>query len=381
MSVQSLDPITFDAVNPVTTIARIPLGNDGQGDEIVISNETPFGIKVGIGRHTYWLDPFVVDKYQLDKLQVMLTPVILGGTPPAVPFTPYVIITVNQLGDPPIPGTYPTAVPRLQSAYNNEQALPGSPFSIARDGVAHDLGVFTLPPGTLGLAFVTKTPADINGLVVTGQTTQAPYGSPLSNNGVGTRSLLYVRVHPRIDPTVDIVLQTPFGAGNALVGIAFISDASIVDIDAVTTTATVLVDASGNGLAVEGGSSGGNRLGVSQQFANSAVWESALANPVYVAATSIASGGTLTLIAGTGGQTVRVHSCTFYQGGENAAGRFILQDTTGAGVEDMFVNSTRGLIAASSYQAAPLPLGRGLQVTNQGGLASFFGGGIRHSKA
>lgn len=191
----------------------------------------------------------------------------------------------------------PNDVPDWTSvAVSSEQAVPGSPFTFARDGLGHDVNGVQLPIGCKALGVVTASSADIVLLTVTGTTTGTQYQSILLQ---GFSKILYCRVHQQVDPVVNLHFVILSGAGNAIVGAVFLFSDSIVSLDTLVESPVFLMDSSGNLLAADSAAVGGNRLGVSLARSDPAPWQQANANGSFAQGT-IASGGTLTVIPAGG---------------------------------------------------------------------------------
>ena len=97
-----------------------------------------------------------------------------------------------------------------------------------------------------------------------------------------------------------------------------------------------------------------------------------------IAAVSVGSAGTLIIvpIANVGIKTLYLKKFSLFQDGANAAGRWLLQDTNGSSIHDMFCTNVRGLLDRGDFEGISVPGGPGvgLQIVNSGGVASFLGG-------
>lgn len=111
-----------------------------------------------------------------------------------------------------------------------EKALTGSPFTVARDGLVHDLGSVNLVQGTKALCFVTNPMTAIQHLSCVGSVTGFDYGVLPPSGAVAPA---YVRMLPVIDPAVDIKVTTDAAGGNITLGIAFILSDQLSDLDSI----------------------------------------------------------------------------------------------------------------------------------------------------
>lgn len=184
------------------------------------------------------------------------------------------------------------------AAVSSEQAIPGSPFTFARDGLGHDVNGVQVPIGCKAIAAVTAVSSDIALWTVTGTTTGTQYESIVLQ---GFSKVLYCRVHQQVDATVNLHFAISSGAGNAIVGVVFLFSDTVVSLDALVENPVFLMDGGGNVLAADTAQSGLRRLGVSLALSDPAPWQQANVNGFFAQGT-IASGGTLTVIPAGGAQ-------------------------------------------------------------------------------
>lgn len=184
----------------------------------------------------------------------------------------------------------------------NEEAIPNSPFSFARDGATHNVTGVQLPVGTQWLVIATQNETDISNVVVTGTTTNMDYAF---NTLSGLSPLTYVRVHPAIDATVNIGIGMANGAGSATVAIAFGAAPTVIDIDPTEPNGVYLQTDASVRVSTPLNSTGAPDVGVQIENTHPPAGMSANVNgPIGVG--SIAAGATFTFFGG-GGASVHTY--------------------------------------------------------------------------
>lgn len=252
-------------------------------------------------------------------------------------------------------------------AVSQEQAIPNSPFTFARDGLSHDVNGLKLPIGCKALAVVAPLSSDIVLWTVTGTTTGAQYESILLQ---GFENFLYCRVHQQIDPVVNLHFVINAGAGNAVVGIVFIFSDTIVSLDTQTISPAFLLDGSGNVLASDTALSGLRRVGVSLKGADPALWQ-APTNNLFGFQAGV---GTTALLAGTGGQIVRLWDGVVDVLTAAAGAQFSVQDTAGNVLAQGGAADRKTF--PCGFIARQVVTGNGVQLVVAGGAATVqFGAG------
>jgi hypothetical protein len=181
MPAQTLPPVPLDLVTFRPTLVQLPGGNAGRLGEVVVANESPVPLSVQIGQETHSLGAWVADKYQMDgaTMIVTLTPqnptVAMGATqqPPAP--TAAALVTFNLVGDPPIPGIYPTALSRQQTSVL--QQILVKQITVLNGADSGNVQ-FNVPQGTQAIVWQNSFATAFNGPAsygLNGASTRNPY--------------------------------------------------------------------------------------------------------------------------------------------------------------------------------------------------------------
>lgn len=191
----------------------------------------------------------------------------------------------------------PNDVPDYSSVtVSSENAIPNSPFSFARDGLTHNINGVQIPVGTQWLVIGTQNTTDISNVVVTGTSTNVDYAF---NTLSQLSPLTYVRVHPSLDPTVNIGIGMANGSGNATIAIAFGASPTVVDVDPAAPSGVFLESDVSVRISTPLNSGGAPDIGVQIENTHPPAGTSANVNgPIGVG--SIAAGATFTFFGGGG---------------------------------------------------------------------------------
>lgn len=191
----------------------------------------------------------------------------------------------------------PADVPDYSSVtVSSENAIPNSPFSFARDGATHNINGVQIPVGTQWLVIGTETATDISNVTITGTTSSIDYAF---NTIAQLSPLLYVRVHPTIDGTVNIGIGMANGSGNASVAISFGDAPTVVDLDPDAPAGVYLETDTSVRVSTPLNSGGAPDIGVQIENTHPPAGLSANVNGA-IGVGSIAAGATFTFFGGGG---------------------------------------------------------------------------------
>lgn len=258
---------------------------------------------------------------------------------------------------------------------STEEPIAGSPFSFSLDGQNHTTSNVAVPRGAQWLVIGVGTSSNITTVIVNGATTGIAYASPI---GVGSESLLYVRVHPSLDTAINITIGTASGSGSVSVSMSFGFGPTLLEIDRKIPSPVFIIDSALSIIDSDSSPTGSKRLGTSLANSLAPPWMQPLAAIVSLAS-ALAGNGTVTLVAGTAGQKIYVHD-VYYQ--STGATTLLLQDAAGnrlAGGVAFAANTTA--IPPNDCKGRPCATGQALQIVNQTATATTLTGHTGYVKS
>lgn len=147
--------------------------------------------------------------------------------------------------------------------------IPGSPFTVAQDGLGHSLGTFTLPTGCHTVGFTFANPAGIAQLQVIGTQSGIDYAA---RSLAGVTVTVTVKVYSGIDASVQVIVTTNNLGGNTTVRGVFILGAQVVTLDSEEFNGVFLETNLGQVISSDVAGTGQRSLAVSERYANPAPW-------------------------------------------------------------------------------------------------------------